>query len=77
MKQLNLDNPEEEYLLGKLQHLLVADCPDCGRVVIHKNKCGKCNGDSWLPAGYVNRQWVKKVYNDNKEESTLVEGLSS
>lgn len=42
-------------------HLLVADCPDCGRVVVHRNRCGKCYGSSWLPAGYFSRMKLRKL----------------
>jgi hypothetical protein len=31
----------------------VIDCPDCGRGVKHAERCPKCGGDSWVPAGHI------------------------
>jgi hypothetical protein len=37
---------------------MLADCPDCGRVELHRNRCPVCGGDSWQRAGGVAKQFV-------------------
>ncbi len=36
-------------------------CPDCGKNPPFRNRCPKCGGDSWIPAGIVSGifEWVK------------------
>jgi hypothetical protein len=36
-------------------------CPDCGKNPPFRNRCPKCGGDSWIPAGPVSGifEWVK------------------
>ena len=40
---------------------LMIICPDCGKNPPFRNRCPKCGGDSWIPAGPVNGifEWVK------------------
>ena len=40
---------------------LLIICPDCGKNPPFRNRCPKCGGDSWIPAGPVNGifEWVK------------------
>ena len=45
----------------KPEHHVVIDCPDCGRTIAIHGRCRKCAGRSWLPAGYVDRAWIKRV----------------
>lgn len=59
-----------EKLMDRLKGptvILAGDCPDCGRMEVYRNCCGKCGGSSWLPAGYVNRFVLKR----------LMEGIST
>lgn len=56
---------EEEHQNKKgLTHVLVIDCPDCGRQLAYSGKCGKCGGGSWLPAGYVNRKKLRQLLDE-------------
>ncbi|MDX1582677.1 MAG: hypothetical protein R3338_03675 [Thermoanaerobaculia bacterium] len=47
----NLDEEGEQEL--ELSHSLVIVCPDCGKNVAFRNRCPKCGGDSWIPAGHA------------------------
>jgi hypothetical protein len=47
----NLDEEAEHNLA--LSHALVIICPDCGKNVAFRNRCPKCGGDSWIPAGHA------------------------
>ena len=40
---------------------LMIVCPDCGKNPPFRNRCPKCGGDSWIPAGPVSGifEWVK------------------
>jgi hypothetical protein len=40
---------------------LLIICPDCGKNPPFRNRCPKCGGDSWIPAGPVSGifEWVK------------------
>ncbi|MGK2859576.1 MAG: hypothetical protein ACSLFQ_20430 [Thermoanaerobaculia bacterium] len=40
---------------------LMIVCPDCGKNPPFRNRCPKCGGDSWIPAGAVSGifEWVK------------------
>lgn len=35
----------------ELSHSLVIICPDCGKNIAFRNRCPKCGGNSWIPAG--------------------------
>ncbi|HVT03442.1 MAG TPA: hypothetical protein VHL58_08745 [Thermoanaerobaculia bacterium] len=37
----------------ELSHSLVIICPDCGKNIAFRNRCPKCGGDSWIPAGHA------------------------
>ncbi len=45
----------------KLPIALLIICPDCGKNPPFRNRCPKCGGDSWIPAGPVDGifEWVK------------------
>lgn len=47
----SLDEEAEQQL--ELSHSLVIVCPDCGKNVAFRNRCPKCGGDSWIPAGHA------------------------
>jgi hypothetical protein len=36
----------------ELSHSLVIICPDCGKNIAFRNRCPKCGGNSWIPAGH-------------------------
>jgi hypothetical protein len=36
----------------ELSHALAIICPDCGRNIAYRNRCPKCGGSSWMPAGH-------------------------
>lgn len=45
--------------LSRIELLII--CPDCGKNPPFRNRCPKCGGDSWIPAGPVSGifEWVK------------------
>lgn len=47
----NLDAEGEQKF--ELSHSIVIICPDCGKNVAFRNRCPKCGGDSWIPAGHA------------------------
>jgi len=44
---------EEGEQKFELSHSLVIICPDCGKNIAFRNRCPKCGGDSWIPAGHA------------------------
>jgi hypothetical protein len=47
----SLDEEGEQRF--ELAHSLVIICPDCGKNVAFRNRCPKCGGNSWIPAGHA------------------------
>lgn len=47
----SLDEEGEQKF--ELSHSLVIICPDCGKNIAFRNRCPKCGGDSWIPAGHA------------------------
>ena len=47
----SLDEEGEQKF--ELSHSLVIICPDCGKNVAFRNRCPKCGGNSWIPAGHA------------------------
>lgn len=47
----SLDEQGEQKF--ELSHSLVIICPDCGKNIAFRNRCPKCGGNSWIPAGHV------------------------
>jgi hypothetical protein len=45
----SLDEEGEQKF--ELSHSLVIICPDCGKNIAFRNRCPKCGGNSWIPAG--------------------------
>jgi hypothetical protein len=46
---------------GHLHHVVVIDCPDCGRTLAYDGACRKCAGRSWLPAGRIDRIAIRRL----------------
>ncbi len=61
----------------ELSHSLVIICPDCGKNVAFRNRCPKCGGNSWIPAGHAGgvfermkaHRWREMVEEVDEEES--------
>ncbi len=47
----SLDEQGEQKF--ELSHSLVIICPDCGKNIAFRNRCPKCGGNSWIPAGHA------------------------
>lgn len=47
----SLDQEGEQRF--ELSHAMVIICPDCGKNVAFRNRCPKCGGNSWIPAGHA------------------------
>jgi hypothetical protein len=47
----SLDEEGEQKF--ELSHSVVIICPDCGKNVAYRNRCPKCAGQSWIPAGHA------------------------
>ena len=47
----NLDEEGERKF--ELSHSLIIICPDCGKNIAYRNRCPKCGGNSWIPAGHA------------------------
>jgi hypothetical protein len=47
----SLDEEGEQKF--ELSHSLVIICPDCGKNIAFRNRCPKCGGNSWIPAGHA------------------------
>ena len=70
---------EEGEQKFELSHSLVIICPDCGKNIAFRNRCPKCGGDSWIPAGHaggiferVKAQRVRSMMHDEADDSELV-----
>lgn len=44
---------EEGQTRFEMSHSMVIICPDCGKNVAFRNRCPKCGGNSWIPAGHA------------------------
>ncbi len=47
----SLDEEGEQKF--ELSHSMVIICPDCGKNIAFRNRCPKCGGNSWIPAGHA------------------------
>jgi hypothetical protein len=47
----SLDHEGEQKF--ELSHAMVIICPDCGKNIAFRNRCPKCGGNSWIPAGHA------------------------
>lgn len=47
----NLD--EEGQTRFEMSHSMVIICPDDGKNIAFRNRCPKCGGNSWIPAGHA------------------------
>lgn len=44
---------EEGQTRFEMSHAMVIICPDCGKNIAFRNRCPKCGGNSWIPAGHA------------------------
>ena len=68
----SLDEEGEQKF--ELSHSLVIICPDCGKNIAFRNRCPKCGGNSWIPAGHaggvferMKAQRVRQMVHDPEE----------
>lgn len=47
----SIDSSHDESI--ELAHSLVIICPDDGKQLAYHNRCPKCGGASWIPAGHL------------------------
>jgi hypothetical protein len=60
----------------ELSHSLVIICPDCGKNIAFRNRCPKCGGNSWIPAGHAGgifeqmkaQRWRTQMQNDDDDD---------
>ena len=70
---------EEGAQKFELSHSMVIICPDCGKNVAFRNRCPKCGGNSWIPAGHAGgifekmkaQRWREMVHREDAEDSPL------
>lgn len=78
----SLDEEAEQQL--ELSHSLVIVCPDCGKNVAFRNRCPKCGGDSWIPAGHAGgifermkvHRWRQQIGEEDMEPGDEVAAAS-
>ncbi|MEO8217556.1 MAG: hypothetical protein ABI718_10790 [Acidobacteriota bacterium] len=71
----SLDEEGEQKF--ELSHSLVIICPDCGKNVAFRNRCPKCGGNSWIPAGHAGgvfermkaQRWRETIHMEESEDS--------
>jgi hypothetical protein len=69
----SLDEEGEQKF--ELSHSLVIICPDCGKNVAFRNRCPKCGGNSWIPAGHAGgifermkaQRWREMIRQDDED----------
>lgn len=44
---------EEGQTRFEMSHSMVIICPDDGKNIAFRNRCPKCGGNSWIPAGHA------------------------
>lgn len=78
----SLDEEGEQKF--ELSHSLVIICPDCGKNIAFRNRCPKCGGNSWIPAGHaggvferMKAQRVRQMVHDSDEADLLPAGSTS
>ena len=79
----SLDHEGEQKF--ELSHSMVIICPDCGKNIAFRNRCPKCGGNSWIPAGHAGgifermkaQRWRATLHDDESGiEETQADGLS-
>ena len=65
----------------ELSHSLVIICPDCGKNIAFRNRCPKCGGNSWIPAGHaggvfeqMKAQRLREMMHDEDEPDFFLAG---
>ena len=66
----------------ELSHAMVIICPDCGKNIAFRNRCPKCGGNSWIPAGHAGgifermkaQRWRAMVHDDESDEPLTQQG---
>jgi hypothetical protein len=69
----SLDDEGEQKF--ELSHSMVIICPDCGKNIAFRNRCPKCGGNSWIPAGHAGgifermkaQRWHASLQSDQDE----------
>ena len=70
----SLDQEGEQKF--ELTHSMVIICPDCGKNIAFRNRCPKCGGNSWIPAGHAGgvferlkaQRWKASLQSDSEDE---------
>lgn len=77
----SLDEEGEQKF--ELSHSLVIICPDCGKNIAFRNRCPKCGGDSWIPAGHaggvfeqIKAQRVRRMMHESDDSEFGAQGGS-
>jgi hypothetical protein len=73
----SLDSEGEQKF--ELSHSLVIICPDCGKNIAFRNRCPKCGGNSWIPAGHSGgifeqmkaQRWRTEMQSDDGDDSDV------
>lgn len=76
----SLDQEGEQKF--ELSHAMVIICPDCGKNIAFRNRCPKCGGNSWIPAGHAGgifermkaQRWRQLIKHENPGEITHPRG---
>ena len=63
----------------ELSHSLVIICPDCGKNIAFRNRCPKCGGNSWIPAGHAGgifeqmkaQRWRTEMQSDDADDADV------
>ncbi len=79
----SLDEEGEQKF--ELSHSLVIICPDCGKNVAFRNRCPKCGGNSWIPAGHAGgifermkaQRWRENIHAESEALESEKTGASS
>jgi hypothetical protein len=69
----SLDEEGEQKF--ELSHSLVIICPDCGKNIAFRNRCPKCGGNSWIPAGHAGgifermkaQRWRESIHTESDD----------
>jgi hypothetical protein len=53
--------------LERCRIALLVDCPTCGRNEAYSNRCSKCGGDAWVPAGQTESFFITLARRKERE----------
>jgi hypothetical protein len=76
------DEGEQKF---ELSHSMVIICPDCGKNIAFRNRCPKCGGNSWIPAGHAGgvferikaQRWRTSVNDPENDPATRAVGSAA